>query len=241
MLKFFRKIRYDLMSKNKSTKYFKYAIGEIVLVVIGILIALQINNWNENNKLKAQEKEILYSLRDETANNNEILKRAIKKNKLINKMSYQVLDSLDGEFLTYERQNIIATTAYNPTIFDTSVLLGILNNQNSLITQKKSLISKLRKQKFLFESIKKDLSYLDDNWNSYLSEFTINCGLDFRVDTKNGQKISLEELKDCGYTIEKLKGLISLASELRTTWIQDMELSLEHSESLLRDLSATKL
>ena len=53
MIKFFRKIRYDLMEKNKTGKYFKYAIGEIVLVVIGILIALSINNWNEgriNNK-----------------------------------------------------------------------------------------------------------------------------------------------------------------------------------------------
>jgi len=51
MIKFFRKIRYDLMEKNKTGKYLKYAIGEIVLVVIGILIALQINNWNENRKL----------------------------------------------------------------------------------------------------------------------------------------------------------------------------------------------
>jgi hypothetical protein len=44
MIKFFRKIQYDLMKKNKTEKYFKYAIGEIVLVVIGLLIALQINN-----------------------------------------------------------------------------------------------------------------------------------------------------------------------------------------------------
>ena len=51
MIKFFRKIRYDLM-ENKTGKYFKYAIGEIVLVVIGILIALQINNWNESRKDK---------------------------------------------------------------------------------------------------------------------------------------------------------------------------------------------
>jgi hypothetical protein len=50
MIKFFRKIRYDLMEKNKTGKYLKYAIGEIVLVVIGILIALQINNLNEVSK-----------------------------------------------------------------------------------------------------------------------------------------------------------------------------------------------
>jgi hypothetical protein len=50
MIKFFRKIRQKLLSENKFSKYLIYAIGEILLVVIGILIALQINNWNEQNK-----------------------------------------------------------------------------------------------------------------------------------------------------------------------------------------------
>jgi len=51
MIKFFRKIRQRLLNENKFSKYLIYAIGEIVPVVIGILIALQINNWNENRKL----------------------------------------------------------------------------------------------------------------------------------------------------------------------------------------------
>ena len=50
MIKIFRKIRQNLLIENKTSKYFKYAIGEIVLVVIGILIALQINTWNEQQK-----------------------------------------------------------------------------------------------------------------------------------------------------------------------------------------------
>lgn len=50
MIKFFRKIRQKLLNKNKIGKYLLYAIGEIILVVIGILIALQINNWNEERK-----------------------------------------------------------------------------------------------------------------------------------------------------------------------------------------------
>ncbi len=54
MLKFFRRIRYNLMDTGKTTKYFKYAIGEILLVVIGILIVLQINNWNEK-RLKQEQ------------------------------------------------------------------------------------------------------------------------------------------------------------------------------------------
>ncbi len=48
MIKFFRKIRQRLLTENKFSKYLIYAIGEIILVVIGILIAVQINNWNTN-------------------------------------------------------------------------------------------------------------------------------------------------------------------------------------------------
>jgi hypothetical protein len=55
MIKFFRKIRQRLLTENKFSKYLIYAIGEIILVVIGILIALQINNANENRKSAAQE------------------------------------------------------------------------------------------------------------------------------------------------------------------------------------------
>lgn len=59
MIKFFRKIRQNLLSEGKTGKYLKYAIGEIILVVIGILIALQINNWNENrNNISQAEKHL---------------------------------------------------------------------------------------------------------------------------------------------------------------------------------------
>jgi len=57
MINFFRKIRKNLLTQNKVSKYLLYAIGEIVLVVVGILIALSINNWNESKKILATEKE----------------------------------------------------------------------------------------------------------------------------------------------------------------------------------------
>lgn len=50
MIKFFRKVRQKLLNENKFSKYLIYTIGEIVLLVIGILIALQINNWNEHQR-----------------------------------------------------------------------------------------------------------------------------------------------------------------------------------------------
>ncbi|MCL6257666.1 DUF6090 family protein [Aquiflexum sp. TKW24L] len=60
MISIFRKIRQKLLAENRVTRYLFYAIGEILLVVIGILIALQINNWNEGRKTKKFEHEILF-------------------------------------------------------------------------------------------------------------------------------------------------------------------------------------
>ena len=78
MIKFFRKIRYDLMGKNKTGKYFKYAIGEIVLVVIGILIALQINNWNENRKNKIAEADYYCRILDDFELNEKLIDETSK-------------------------------------------------------------------------------------------------------------------------------------------------------------------
>ena len=62
MIKFFRKIRQNLLSKGETGKYFKYAIGEIILVVIGIVIALQLNNWNELRKNEDEFKAVLQQI-----------------------------------------------------------------------------------------------------------------------------------------------------------------------------------
>lgn len=80
MLKFFRKIRQNLLSEGKTGRYLKYAIGEIVLVVIGILIALQINNWNENRKNNLLEQQLLKALLTEFETNLANLDRVIKFN-----------------------------------------------------------------------------------------------------------------------------------------------------------------
>jgi len=62
MINFFSKIRKKLADDNKPLKYMRYAIGEIVLVMVGILLALQVNNWNEGQKERLLENEILTDL-----------------------------------------------------------------------------------------------------------------------------------------------------------------------------------
>jgi len=65
MINYFRKIRKKMADDNKPLKYMRYAIGEIVLVVIGILIALQINNWNEFNKESRAIKNVLIEIKED--------------------------------------------------------------------------------------------------------------------------------------------------------------------------------
>ena len=69
MLTFFRRIRKGLLGSGATSKYILYAIGEIALVVIGILIALQINNWNEWRKERIKEKLILYDIKQNIEGN----------------------------------------------------------------------------------------------------------------------------------------------------------------------------
>ncbi len=92
MIKFFRKIRYNLMEKNKTGKYLKYAIGEIILVVIGILFALQINNWNLKNVQKKEGRTYLTSIKSNLVQDTLALRLTIQNIKL----TLKTLDSTAG-------------------------------------------------------------------------------------------------------------------------------------------------
>jgi hypothetical protein len=83
MIKFFRKIRQNLLMENKTGKYFKYAIGEIVLVVIGILIALQVNNWNQRQQNKQLSKLYIEDFIREINTDILTLNKKIEKNEKI--------------------------------------------------------------------------------------------------------------------------------------------------------------
>ena len=131
MIKVFRNIRQNMLSQGKNGKpalpagrYLKYAFGEIVLVVLGILIALSINNWNENRKERAQELAILRQLRTEFNSNLDQLdqKITIRKEKIsstlklfnfIDHPGQRTKDSIDmhvGRTLTY--------TTFDPIVND---------------------------------------------------------------------------------------------------------------------------
>jgi hypothetical protein len=127
MIKFFRKIRYDLMEKNKTGKYLKYAIGEIVLVVIGILIALQLNNWSEQNKSNLFEVKILSELQNDLRSNylelssikKNYIKAIIKSDSLIEIIKERSFDiHSHSKLLIYLDPGTLGTTNISNTTYN---------------------------------------------------------------------------------------------------------------------------
>jgi hypothetical protein len=95
MIPFFRKLRQKLVTENRVSKYALYALGEILLVVIGILIALQINNWNEERMERNQEQAILRQLRIEFKTNLEQLDEKMESKRLLIRSVRRILDYVD--------------------------------------------------------------------------------------------------------------------------------------------------
>ena len=94
MINFFRKIRKQLADDKKPLKYLRYAVGEILLVVVGILIALSINNWNEWQQQREKETIILYALKENLESNIQLLEKkikSIKRQKQSGELIYQLV------------------------------------------------------------------------------------------------------------------------------------------------------
>ncbi len=119
MIKFFRKIRQNLLMKNKTGKYFKYAIGEIVLVVIGILIALSINNWNTNRLQKQKEHILLTELNSEFKANKVQLDSVLRVHKRSMKSNQYLLSRLPIKDVKKENLDSLGYHIYYHTFYYT--------------------------------------------------------------------------------------------------------------------------
>ncbi len=96
MPKFFRKIRRTLLKENRFSKYLLYVIGEVVLVVIGILIALQINNWSEARKRSAEEQRLLVALVEDFEQNKIRIEEAISSERDMIEMSKSLIGTMQS-------------------------------------------------------------------------------------------------------------------------------------------------
>ena len=118
MIKFFRNIRQRLLSEGKTGRYFTYAIGEIVLVVIGILIALQINNWNEQRKENATEQAMLKRLEKEFISNRKQLLDKIEFRNTLIESSRRLLEYFDEPENVKRDSIFVYLSTIQPPTFD---------------------------------------------------------------------------------------------------------------------------
>ena len=193
MIKFFRHIRQNLLMENKTSKYLKYAIGEIVLVVIGILIALQINNWNENQKLKKEETKLLNALIIEIESNIAIVDTSIKENDIIIKMSSRHLkNGLTDPNLNLSAFECKQSLGYNTNKYETSIINEILGTNSKALISNDEIISLLRTLKQAYNRSDKTQFYVDEFWNNKVTDFYIRSGLGLYVTNNENKSFEID-------------------------------------------------
>ena len=180
MSKFFRHIRKTLLEQNKMGKYFKYAIGEILLVVIGILIALQINNWNDQSKAKKSAQVQLGQLYQNVSDDLTLL-RTLNTNVIGNLTSckklseqFQLIKPFDSLSTSYLIDNIFEWNFYGNTSAyeklnlsgEFSILPKTLQND---ITDYYNLLNRVKEREEISNTfIKKEFEpYYFDNYSIY--------------------------------------------------------------------------
>jgi hypothetical protein len=145
MIKFFRKIRQSLLSENKFSKYMIYAIGEIILVVIGILIALQINNWNLERIQVNEEQTIIKNIHAEFLQNKTILKRRIEEAEVCEVALKQLMNIMgkDEEYLKKQNVDSLLYYAFDSPIFRPSenTISGLIQSGRLDLLQNKELVN----------------------------------------------------------------------------------------------------
>ncbi len=169
MIKFFRKIRQQLLSENKLSKYLIYAIGEIILVVIGILIAISINNWNEGRKSADQETLYLNRLlsenkQDIVAFNNNIkeLQKGIESVENFSKALKN--DAIDDSTLIKSANDYFKYGSIYPIFYSSNSTFDDLSSTGNLkvITNtnlRDSIVQHYANHKFVAERIKIAISW----------------------------------------------------------------------------------
>ncbi len=122
MINIFRHIRKDLMGKNKTGKYLKYAIGEIFLVMVGILLALQVSNWNQQRKASQKEHLLLSALQNEFKENKSQLENVVSMHhKAMKSCRYMIskfpidLDSINLDTLQEQTKFWAYRFTFNPS------------------------------------------------------------------------------------------------------------------------------
>ena len=130
MIKFFRKIRQQLLSENKFSKYLLYAIGEILLIVIGLFIAIQLNNTNLDKAVYKKQLQHLKNIKAEMANNLAVMNEKLELSHEILEAERKIVNHRSYSLTEVEFSELLRTITFNELIipFENGVLNEIISS-----------------------------------------------------------------------------------------------------------------
>ena len=239
MIKFFRHIRQSLINQNRTKKYLLYAIGEIILVVIGILIALQINNSNEIHKNKQEELKILKAMHNNLVNDLKDCIWNINKQSQLKTSNLAVLRHLEGQSVNLDSINIhygnlvySTTQRRNMAAYDHLKSRGIdLITNDSLRTH----ITAVYSERYYY--IEKMELELDNPYqlNTVIPE--LNKKIKLNINSETGYPLYLDRLSNDN----EFKGVLRMNIKIRETMRQryiglksDLENLIKHIETEIK-------
>jgi hypothetical protein len=201
MIKFFRNIRRQLLGEGKTTKYVKYAIGEVLLVMIGILLALQVNNWNEARKESILELEYLKEIKTDLENDLPHVERRVRailrKISLFHKIDstyrlHELMEthdvSLDNIRLIqiFNRGALTRLTTGSYTALTTNTSAGLLKNTELLKSIQYLYEMRYPANQSIYEDLKRREEYL--GWK-YAKEYKNSNIQDFFIDNPDSEEV----------------------------------------------------
>ena len=220
------------MEKNKTGKYFKYAVGEIILVVIGILIALSINNWNDNRIANNNELKLIASMNEELISIRDELKIDFERNKKNLKQVEEYLDETERN--NEQKIEIISVLdIYRQSTVSHPIMTNVLSAKSSSNISNEELLKKLRNLQVSYNNIKESELYLDQLWDSKMSDFLSKNNyaksLVKYIRTQNSDDQNLIEL----YDNTEYKNIIALKWLLQEGWVEHQRISLVETEKVI--------
>ncbi|MDH7914454.1 DUF6090 family protein [Winogradskyella sp. SYSU M77433] len=175
MIRFFRKMRQNLVAKNRFSKYLLYAIGEIILVVIGILLALQINSWNQQRIEDKKEEELLSDLKSEFQYNLTELEESIKINKKVSQSCIELTVIIRSNTIGKNSQKVdellIAIGNFNSFDARTGVSNEIVNSDKLSYLKNEELRRQLSNWLTTIVDCEEDILFRSDNYTINLIPF----------------------------------------------------------------------
>lgn len=243
MIKFFQTIRQRLLTENKFSKYLLYAIGEIVLVVIGILIALGINNWNENRKTDIKVKNSLVALKNDLSQDTLLIKERlpfiIEQFELNESLRARVANSkatVDTliQIMRFEfNPNWVVQIPYNTNTYNSLTQTGLLESLSEPL--KTNIKNFYRGKASLMSRVEKTTTDYQGKVTSYVDNYT------FGVTKIHDQGALIDSLvwENVNYrqVAATFQGISNFKRILFTETKQELEFSLENSKRLIAQIN----